>query len=192
MNLTEGVPLTYSQLLLDRGFYIEKGGHVVFNGGEFRRKMLSRGMREEIYKEVMTQAVRLKDSGIDISHIDSHHFMHQAVFMLVLLPDICDKLGIKRVRNYRNYMPFSISRVLRNTWKYMLLCQNKTLRFTDWFNGYEAWLRDHQNGVIFGRMDDTLELMTHPGGIYTDEELLLFQYDLKQFNSINIINYNDL
>ena len=192
LNLTEGHPLTYSQLLLDKGFYSEKDGLIFFNGGEFRRKMLSSRMRTEISKEIMAQAVRLKDSGINISHIDSHHFMHQAVFMLVVLPDICDKIGIRKVRNYRNYMPQSASRILRNTWKQILLCQNKNLCFTDWFNGYKDWLVDYHKDVVFGKTDDTLELMTHPGGIYYDEELLMFQTDLRRFDNIDIINYNDL
>ena len=32
INLTYGEPLTQSQILLDKGFFLEKEGHVLFNG----------------------------------------------------------------------------------------------------------------------------------------------------------------
>lgn len=104
LNLTEGHPLTYSQKLLDIGFYKEEAGAIVLNGNPFRRKFLDKQAREDIKKEVIAQAAKILDSGVKISHLDSHHFMHEAVFMIPLLPQICKEIGVNKVRNYRNYM----------------------------------------------------------------------------------------
>ena len=51
INLTEGSPLMYSQLLLDKGYYIEQGGRIVFNGKAFWKKHLTNEMKMAIRKE---------------------------------------------------------------------------------------------------------------------------------------------
>ena len=189
LNLTEGSPLCYSQLLLDSGFYKEEASNILFNGASFRRRILTANMRDEIRKEVIEQATVLMDNGIEISHIDSHHFMHQSIFMLDILPDICSKLGVYKVRNYRNYMPFTMNRMLRNVWHLLLKTRNPALNFTDWFTSFQSFIE--QKAIAYGN-NETIELMVHPGGIYSEEENMLASIDIEKEYNFKKINYNQL
>jgi len=192
LNLTEGCPTSSSQILLDMGFYKEQGGSVIFNAQPFRRKLLSRVAREEIYKEVRVQVSRLLDSGISISHIDGHHFIHQSVFMLPLLPRLCKEFGIYRVRNYRNYMPKSLTRWARGQWYYFMRLQNSQIRTTDWFTGFEDFHRLELDGKRFYHEGDSVELMCHPGGKYAEEEKVLLSTDVEKLFDCQLISYNQL
>lgn len=80
INLSEGKPLLYSQLLLDKGFYIESEHGVEMNGRKFLHKWLTSEARKEITKELMAQCSKLRDSGIVISHVDSHHHAHTSLW----------------------------------------------------------------------------------------------------------------
>lgn len=191
LNLTEGEPLLKSDLLLRIGFYKEENDKIVLNGNPFRRKFLNKAIREEIYKEILAQGMKIKDAGVELSHIDSHHFMHQAVFMIPLLPRLCKDLGVYKVRNYRNYMPKSINRMLRKAWSLLLKFQCSKLRFTDFFDEYHNFYNLHIKGVHYCN-DDVVELMCHPGGIYPEEEEILMKNDPKNLFKSNLISYNQL
>ena len=173
MNLTEGSPLLYSQRLLDMGFYKEENEGIIFNSNPFRRKLLSKDAREDIYKEVYAQLKKIIDAGVDVSHIDGHHFIHQAVFMSPLLPKLCKEMGIHKIRNYRNYMPASLNRMLRGCWSKAIRCLDKDAVFTDWFTSYGDFLAQFNSNQKYYKENDTIELMCHPGGIYEKEEDLL-------------------
>lgn len=193
LNLTEGQPLLKNQQLLDLGFYIEKEGSVFFNGSPYRRKFLSKGAREGIYKEVLAQAEKIKDSGIDLSHIDSHHFIHQAFFMIPLLPKLCDQLHVYKVRNYWNYYPSFIHRALKSCWSKSLLIQNKRIVLPEWFSSYEMFYDYNERHYPLFHEDDIVELMVHPGNpIYTREEDLLLGIDIKNKYRGILINYKQI
>lgn len=192
MNMTEGSPLTYSQELLDLGFFKEVEGKVVLNGNPYRRKVLSKSARQAIYSEVLTQAHKIMDSGVQFSHIDSHHFMHQAVFMIPLLPKLCKELGVVRVRNYRNYMPIGLNKSIRSLWAKLIRTQNSKVIFPDVFVDYQYFYECYAKGIIYHKGDDCIELMCHPGGIYSEEEALLMNTDCEEKFNCELINYNEL
>lgn len=191
LNLTEGSPLLYSQQLLDKGFYIEDKGKFYFNAQPFRRLLLTKELRSEIYKEIRAQAEKVSSSGIRISHIDGHHFIHQAVFMIPLLPRLCDEIGVYKFRNYRNYMPLSLNRCLRNLWFKMVHIQNGKTGTTNWFTSYNSFYKFSKEGKCFFKESDSIELMCHPGLYVEEEELLLSIDPLKQYGC-SLINYNTL
>lgn len=192
INLTEGSPLRKSQLLIDTGFYQEKEGNVIFNAQPFRRKYLAKSVREEIYKEVMAQATRLRDSGVKISHIDGHHFIHQSVFMFPILPRLCKTIGVHKIRTYRNYMPLTINRVLRDRWKDIIRMQDGKAVFTDWFTSFEDFCRYGEDNKTFYKSGDVVELMCHPGGRNEREESLLLNTDVEKLFDSKLINYNTI
>lgn len=192
LNLTEGHPMTKSQILLDKGIYIEKDGKLSFNASPFRRQLLSREVREGIYHELKVQVEKILDNNVIISHIDSHHFIHQAVFMLPILPKLCKKYGITKIRNFSNYLPLSLNRALRNSWYPIIRMQNRNVKTTDWFTSFTHFYECLQKGRDYGKKNQSIELMTHPGGIYKEEDELLFNTNWSELSEYKLINYRDL
>lgn len=192
LNLTEGTPLLKNQELLDIGFYQEKDGLISFNGNAFRRKLLSVSARNAIYREIEAQVSKLQDSGVVFSHLDGHHFIHQAVFMLPLLPKLCKQFRFTKVRNYRNYMPSSLNKYARQIWGRLIRIQNPNIKFTDYFVDYKSFHDIIANGNIYHNDGQIVELMCHPGGIYHDEEALLMAIDAEAQYNCKLINYNEL
>lgn len=192
MNLTEGSPILYSQPLMDMGFYKEEDGKIVFNAQPFRRKLLSKGVREDIYKEILAQVESIMDKGVNLSHIDGHHFIHQAVFMLPLLPRLCREIGVHKVRNYRNYMPASFNRWARGQWIRLVKMRDDSIKTTDWFTGFEDFYKIEKEGTKYYQKYDTIELMCHPGGKYTNEEEILLNINIESGFNCELINYNQI
>lgn len=192
LNLTEGNPMIDSQLLLEKGIYLEKDGKVVFNASPFRRKLLGREERKAIYNELQCQMEKIIDSGVKISHIDSHHFIHQAIFMLPILPKLCKEFGITKVRNYSNYLGASINHALRNCWLPIIKLQDRQITSTEWFTSFTCFWDNLCNGREYCKEGQRIELMTHPGGIYKEEDEKLFSIDWKNYKKYQLINYNDL
>lgn len=186
LNLSEGIPLRYSQPLLDVGFYLEDNDSIIFNGMSFLRKKIEKKYLQEIKKELILQINKLRDSGIQISHIDGHNHIHTATFMFFLLPEVCKETGINKVRNIWNLMPPSFSLLKRNMWTLGQKIQNRDIKLTDKFasfSNYKEW-----KGIVNGR---TMEIMCHPGHPrYLEEEKDLYKYVFSK--EIDIINYNDL
>lgn len=192
LNLTEGLPMTESQILIDKGIFLENGDKLSLNASPFRRQLLNREIREAIYQELQAQVEKILDNKVTISHIDSHHFIHQAVFMLPILPKLCKKYGIKKIRNYSNYIPFSLNRVLRNSWYPIVRMQNWNVKTTDWFTSFTHFQECQKQGNDYSNNNQTIELMTHPGGIYREEDDLLFNTNWSELSKYKLINYNDI
>lgn len=190
LNLTEGCPVTDSQILRDIGFFKEEDGVIRLNAQPFRRKFLSRTIRSEIYKEAYAQVQILLDNGFTVSHIDGHHFIHQAIFMIPILPKLCKNAKITKVRNYRNYMPLSIDRITRNCWSKLIKANNRDLLFTDFMTSFESFYKTTNNGLMFIKDNETIELMCHPGGRYTEEERLINTLECEQYFHCNLKNFN--
>ena len=182
VNLTQGAPLLYSQLLLDKGFYEESGQGVVMNGRKFMRRWLSLSMRQEIKKELLTQYTKLRDNGINISHIDSHHHIHTSVWALALMPEVLKETGVKAMRNIYNNVPRSFSLFLRKGWAEAMKLQVWELKMPDVLCGFEEFV---SKGLTVRK--NIIELECHPGHPkYAKEESLLFDFRLgKEYALIN-------
>ena len=105
LNLTEGSPILDSDILLQKGLYIESSEGLKFNISPFRNRMLSSAELNAIEKELDAQIAILEDSGIHISHIDSHHHIHTGFAFLSLLPRLARRHNIYKIRRMRNYIP---------------------------------------------------------------------------------------
>ena len=197
LNLTEGHPLLYSQELLDRGYYKETvditgGRHstqYLLNINQLRNKIISTSISKELEKELCAQIEKVLDYGIRISHIDSHHHIHTSLLMLWMMPKLAKRYGIHKMRRMRNYVP-SASRTnmtLRNLWKSLIKLQNHRIVMTDYFGIYEEWY-DSGKQILHG--NTVLELMCHPGGVYSEEECKLLETNFTQLDNIQLVNYN--
>lgn len=189
INLDEGSPLTNSQLLLDKGFYVEKEGKIVLNGMTFGRKYLSSAMRKEIKKELKEQWTKIRDHGVSISHADSHHYIHTQPSMIQVLPTLFKELKIERCRHVANYGVKGISVFFRDLWA--AYYRKKGLRMTDSFCSF----KDYYNNPTLNQ-GNTIELMIHPGHKdkkYDEEYQLMFQADYYQlWPNVRLITYLDI
>ena len=187
INLTEGQPLTKSQILLDAGFYVESNSRIVFNGGAFKKKLLNRIMISEIRNELKAQYEVLRDNGVIISHADSHHHIHTAPGLIMLMPDLFNELHIVCCRRFRTYnRPLSI-RLAGQMWA--IPFKAKGIIMTDTFGMLAAY---YNNPNL--KQGKIIELECHPGHPaekYVKEIEMLHSMDIQAWNA-KLITYNDL
>lgn len=191
VNLTDGVPLTHSQALLDYGYFKEDDGKVVLNGYSFINKRIPKRLHQDIINECVAQINKVRDLGIEISHIDSHHLMLTSQSMIGMTPAVLKKTGVKKMRRARNYIEKkSMSFFVRQAWFGFMKMNVQGLQSTDWFEMFTNFYKLSSKGF---HMDGTIELMTHPGGNYPKEDELILSVDYGMlFKDYQLINYNTL
>ncbi len=187
MNLTEGKPLLDSQVLLDKGYYVEANGIVVMNGKPFWKKVLSRDMVHDIKRELNTQYEKIRDHGIEITHADSHEHIHTSWALWQYMPGFLQELGIMRCRRMRNYVPSAVSRMAREIWT--LPFKARGLRMVDTFGSYKEY-NDNMNMP----QGNVIELECHPGSRECDfeEEYELLKKGKLRKSDIELISYSNL
>lgn len=190
LNLTELNPLRKSDLLLEKGIITHEN---ILNAQEFRYKYLSREIRKELFLELDMQMQKLLDYGFNISHIDSHHHIHNGTFILPVFASLLKKYKISHIRRMRNYMPMSISLVVRQQWYLYLKMLNTKAYSTDYFVSYESFVTTLQKGISYCNKNQVVELMCHPGGIFLTEEELMEKKAIDNFGiPFKMINYNTI
>lgn len=193
LNLTEGNPILHSDILLQKGLYIESSEGIKFNINSYRNRILSPTVLNAIEKELDAQIAVLKDFGVKISHIDSHHHIHTGVAFLSLLPRLARRHRIYKIRSMRNYIPLTskINLLCRDTWWWLIKGQFPQIRTTDYFGIYEDWY-ETKHLWLQDKKESFLELMCHPGGVYESESENLLNTDFLSMKNIKLISYNDL
>jgi len=147
-NLTEGKPLTPG-IMCCRSF--SKDGF--FRGAINRLKPLSKVEREAVYAELSAQVKRLQENNIYITHADSHHHIHTAIFIAPIIIKVCKENGIKKIRLHRNVGSFSFLKTI------VKKCYNNWLRSSGFTTtNYFGSLQDIEIIGLF----DKLEIMVHP------------------------------
>lgn len=188
LNLTEGSPLLRSEELICAGVAkeISRGG-IMLNGNKLRYKYISKRIRKEIFKEFDAQIVKVLDSGIRVSHIDSHHHIHNGPFILPAVTALAKKYRIRRIRNMRNYMPLSLSRMGRHCWTAYLRCLYPHVLTTDYFTSYREFLAAESRMRL--PKNATVELMCHPGGAYPQEEKLMAEKNVARKLGVECVTW---
>ena len=148
---------------------------LVDEGGRFpaakvvrARALLRRLPVEEIEREIAAQIARVRDVGVDVTHVDSHRHLHKLVPFRAGLARVLPRFGIERVRAVQDVY---LSRpLLRATYWVGPLWQRplrRAFRTTDHFympasTGDFGWADDLLARV--GRLrGSTLEVGVHPG-----------------------------
>lgn len=194
LNLTEGHPLLNNDLLLSQGVYKESHDGIVFNVSEFRNHILLGKIREAIEKELDAQIVAVRDAGIKISHIDSHHHIHTSFALVSIIPGLAQKYGITKIRRMRNYVPGSshLNVICRNLWLKIIKFMNSGLVSTDYFGIFDDWYYERIREGMQIPQESILELMCHPGGIYQNESNNLLSMDFKAMDDIKLVTYYEI
>ncbi len=159
LNITQFAPLTSSgglRPLLGRDgtFDLRRVRHTSFDGG----------LRRAIHEEWCAQIELLQNSGLPVSHIDSHHHVHLMPALLPVLKSVQRRFRIRKVRISQTVF------LARETRSPVFLTKKRLLnaavrhwyatRTTDAFTDLETFReqRAHLNGRV-----QTVEIMLHPG-----------------------------
>ncbi|UCG77491.1 MAG: ChbG/HpnK family deacetylase [Nitrospirota bacterium] len=131
------------------------------------RIITGRYNREALRKELFEQAGRLKDSGVDITHIDSHQHLHILPAISKIVIDIADHFNIRWIRLPRPGS-LSIKGAGMNVFSGIMTRRlvKRRLRFTDYFIGFESTGGLDEPmllSVIRNLKAGITELMVHPG-----------------------------
>lgn len=186
INLTEGMPLMYSQLLLDEGYYVENDSGIYYNGKAFWRKLLKSDMLIDIKKELKAQYEKIRDYGIEITHVDGHHHIHTAPSLLFMFLSLFKELRIERCRHIKNYKVGKISYIGRQIWALPFIIRG--VKMPDYFTSYSDYYANPQ--FCKGKI---AELECHPGHnkvIYQKEMDLIFSNNIEN-NQTHLITYKD-
>lgn len=158
LTLTEGQPLTTS--LLIKNIYKE-----IQNSDLRRNKMkfffLSKKEKEAILNEFDAQVKRIRDAGILITHIDTHHHTHEIFTITRLIFTLLKKHNIPsmRILNNLNQSTNSYKAGYRNLINQFI--KIKGLNYSDYFgNQTEAIGKLEQDPDFF--KSKCLEIMVHP------------------------------
>lgn len=172
INLTEGSPLTQSQVLLDEGFYSETEGKILFTGTSNAYCKLSREGRKAVYKEMEAQLSRLLDNGIVPDHVDSHQHVHFSRNIFPLFLKFGREHDIKRMRRSDNTQPFYSlpNEIFKHIWRPVSFLLNPGCKTTDFFCSVSRFVQMYNNGEV--NQHKSYELMCHPG-----HELAEYKHD---------------
>lgn len=98
-NLTEGEPLTeaikaFSDFVSDGRFHKQYWQNP---------RPLTDEQQEAVYLELSAQAKKLRQTGIKITHCDSHHYVHNYACIAPIVARVCKEYGIYKVRLNRTF-----------------------------------------------------------------------------------------
>lgn len=95
LNIVRGRPLTPPEKIPT---LVDGQGRFHTLGKLFARIFLGRVSMDEIQAEFSAQARRALESGVKVTHFDSHRHVHNHPFVMEALKKVCVETGIKKVR----------------------------------------------------------------------------------------------
>lgn len=159
LNITSFHPICDNNktlLLLDeRGYFTKRP----------RSNYYSRELVEGIYSEWCMQIEKLQNSGISLSHMDSHTHVHTIPALFITLKKIQKKYCINKIRISKNIyskdepIESYILRILKRMWNFALKHYHST-KVTDGFTSLLSFV--NADSLSYNNMR-SIELMVHPG-----------------------------
>lgn len=146
-NITEGRPLT--RMIAALSEFCTEG---MFHGNINRYRPLGKVARAAVYTELNAQVKKISNEGAQITHADSHHHIHTAVFIAPIVFQVCLENKIDAIRLHRNLGEISRYKLFFKELYNNIL--KKQFRSTDYFGSLE----DAQ----FCLYEGISEIMVHP------------------------------
>ena len=173
--LTEGMPLT------------PEIGHLsfLFNGkGRFRKSWLNilflkKSHKRLIYKELAAQIEKIQSKNIYISHMDSHHHVHEVYSITKILLELKTQYNIKYIRILNNLG--KSSKLSKRVYRHLIniYLKQKKANYSDFFgNKTEFLARLNKESGFF--KNKKVEIMVHPN--YDFEGNLIDSVDREEYN----------
>ena len=131
--------------------------------------------KRDVYKEWEAQIKKVVDSGIDITHIDSHHHIHMLPIFNKVVYELSDKYGVKRVRvtRERGRLGDSISLMVKKLIFFLLSIISYKAQERQFFGlslQSAASYKEELNAIFRENYHNDIEVMVHPGIV--DERLI--------------------
>lgn len=202
LNLSEGQPLAWSDVYMQTGFCVEDNGRRVFGfcvdeikkspqiaKKKYQYTPLSKVLKGCIRNEVKAQIKRVRDAGIEISHIDSHSHMHLSPFILPIVCDVAREYNINKIRHSRSRLGYS-----PKAWVYRGLNFYQNFLMKD-FKGADIFCSANEYDSIKKEDGLSYELMCHPGitfGRFPEEMHYLEQNIERYRNTCQLITYKEV
>lgn len=191
LNISEGQPITKEIKKYKR--FCDSNGY--FSNKKYNYKDLFNTMsKDELYalkNELNAQIKKCKDSGLIITHADSHHHKHTELYMLRLLKNLLKEnrisyLRLARIVDNKKNSPKFFYRNLCNTYIRNVLKISKVDEFIS-FNDIDK----------IGNKSNIIEIMCHPmyehGNIMEqNEKLENCVKRLKSIMSFDLISYDQV
>ena len=98
--LTEGDPLTDTMRRCGR--FCDADGRFTFWRHQDRAVWLSHGERRAVAGELRAQIARCREFGLPVTHIDTHHNVHNQPGIAPLVLELARELGVPAVRVLKN------------------------------------------------------------------------------------------
>jgi hypothetical protein len=187
MNLTEFTPLTggpgLRPLLDERGAFRDT----------IREARWSVALHRAMVEELSAQIGYVRDHGVRISHLDSHHHVHTVPVMFPVLKQLQMRFGIRKVRISWNYYA-------DDRWPSPALLKKKRVfnaaiaafyrtRTTDGFADLFAFLDNARAGTV---RCDTFEIMVHPGAEEREDQTTMSRWEDALPFPVTFMTYHDL
>ena len=208
--IDEFFPLTSKVVFEEYGLTDASGRFIKFGYMNLRE---TNEIKQAIYHEWKSQLLKVRNAGVSISHLDSHHHAHTFSFLYEIVEALSKEFLIDKVR-ISLHKPLwmkvkekpSVS--LQNNTE-LLSCQKRPSRIKALKNNFEMGLLDNKLKRSFHTTDffcplrfyianksllsryETIELMTHPGLPQYQNETDLLPL-LRQDESLSFISYIDL
>lgn len=203
-------PLTSERVFKQYGMTDDDGRFIKFSYLNLRE---TDDIKDAIYNEWRAQILKVKNTGLQISHLDSHHHAHTHSFFYKIIDKLSKEFCIDKVRiclykplliKYREKPAISLQKIgtiqtpKRGYSRFQIIKNNfdlgvsnyrikKKYHTTDFFCPLRYFIA---NKFLLSHYD-VIELMVHPGLPYYQNETELLP-KLKQDSSLKLISYKEL
>lgn len=190
LNVTEFHPLKNTPgifpLLDENGEFIK---------GRVNRFSISKQLKQAIFEEYCLQIEKLYSLGVNITHINSHHYVHSQPGMFGVLKKLQRHFDLRTVRISRNiYGPEETAgfrvHFLKGVYNFLLKHYYRS-QTTSYFTDFATFYMMAQSRLLKQR---SIEVHVHPGaGAYSDETRLLeSDWREKLKFPVRLINHQEL
>jgi predicted glycoside hydrolase/deacetylase ChbG (UPF0249 family) len=154
--LTEGKPITKQPWNYDYFFNGKESIKKMFK----RRIVLKKTTKHLIFNEFEEQILRIRSHGIAISHLDSHHHIHEFYSILQILIELSRKYKIPYIRILNNLNQNSKPYKLWYRNLVNLYLKNINASHSDLFGSQSELIKYLKKGVV--NNNKRIEIMVHP------------------------------
>ena len=141
--------------------------------------LLNKEEKQLIFNEYAAQIMKIRKNGIPISHLDTHHQIHDAWPILQIILALLKEHRIPKMRILNNLG--ETSQLHKKTYRHILnfYLKNKKVNFTDFMGSRIDFLTIANNRVdrIVGKK---IEVMVHPD--YDEDDQLIDRVAKKSYN----------
>lgn len=187
LNLTEFRPLTG---IAPWGDWLDQDGS--FSLKNFRQKPLRPLVKEAIMAEWLAQVERLRNLGVAITHLDSHHDVHTDPRLFFVVKRLQRLTGLRKMRVPDTLAPGPGLELIKNRlWVWMLRLWPPRTQSPQAFTSFAAFLKRARKGPL---PYHTLEVMVHPGHPRFAEETALLEGPWRESLPfpVQLISYREL